>query len=128
VILIEAEPALPAAVESIKAKTLITLGAMHPRQEYDTVAALSKFLDDLLNELRGIQGAPPGLTRVLLFYRDKRAVQEVAARLMPGGTFLAFQMPGCWVKVFKPKLPHLLEWARSIEPGYVADAMKGIGD
>jgi len=115
-ILLEVEPALPGAVETNKAQVLTALQTMHAVGHYATVGELAAFLDNLLEELTDA-GVPRGLTRVLLFYRTPRAIEEVQQRLVPGGTFLAFKAPACWQRL-GARLPELRAWAREIEPGF----------
>lgn len=117
------EPALPVAVESIRAQVLVCLRAHHHIHTFATAAALEADLDVLLAELRGVDPTVTGLTRVILFYRDLRVTQVVADRMMPGGSCQVFQMPGCWWKLGK-NLSELRAWAERIEPGWMA-AMQG---
>lgn len=122
-ILIEREPTLPASVETVKAQVLLTLRANHALQEFDSIGDLVPFLDQLLTEIQGV-GAPRGLTRVVLFYRNGAALEAVRQRMLTGGSLQAFRCPACW-PIFAPKLPELRAWAERLEPGWTTTP-KGI--
>lgn len=95
-ILMELEAPLPAALEAVKAQTLVALGRMHSLHVYDTPGTLRDYLDTNLAQLRLVAPDVPGLTRVILFYRDPKALAVVEERMMPAGDLKAFLMPGCW--------------------------------
>lgn len=115
-ILVEVEPTLPVAVESVRAQVLVCLQAMHKLREFSTRVELAGFLDDVLDEVVAMD-APRGLSRVLLFYRNPAVVAEVEQRLLPGATFLAFRSPACWAEL-GAKLPELRRWAQRFEPNF----------
>lgn len=122
-ILAEREPVLPVTVESMKVQVLHCLRAMHHQMEYDTVQELTAFLDDGLEQLVAA-GYSRALSRIVLFYRNDRAVREVAQRLAPGAQFLAFHAPECWGELSK-RLPELQHMAMRIEPDWAATMPKG---
>lgn len=123
-ILLEQEPALPAGVEVTKTQVLLCLQTMHKQQEFVTPGELGRFLDTLLDELDAV-AVPRGLTRVILFWRSKAAVDVVRARMLPGHDLHAFQAPGCWLQMGR-SLPDLRAWARRIDPAVMAGLPGGV--
>jgi len=122
-ILVENESWLPAEVQAKKAAVLAALGEFHAVRDFTTVAELAQFLDQLLVELAAIE-APRGLTRVILFSRNRAAVTAVATRMLPGGDCLAFDSPRCWSQL-AADLDKLKNWAAMRQPTMDAKA-KGI--
>lgn len=123
-ILLERDIPLPTAVETCKAQVLHLLQVQHRIHEFDGSADLAAFLDETLDGLVAA-GAPRGLTRVILFYRNPRAVTVVAGRLVHGAAFHAFVMPGCWMQLGR-NLTELKAWARQAEPAWVEALPRGI--
>lgn len=118
-ILAERDQTLPVAVADFRAKVLLYLQAANALKEYDTVPELRAFLDGEVLDGMAALGYPRGLTRVVLFYRQPRAVIEVAERMLPGMAFEAHRAPGCWQR-FGPHLEDLRMWAVRLEPEWTA--------
>lgn len=124
-ILLERDIALPVTVEVTKAQVLHVLRVQHRVQEFDGVADLTRFLDEEVLDGLVAAGAPRGLTRAILFYRNPNTVAVVATRMVPGGAFHAFGMPGCWMQLGK-NLDTLAAWAKRAEPAWVEAMPRGI--
>ncbi len=125
-ILVEAEPIMPAAVEDAKTKVLAAFTTMHALQVFHSVEELAAFLDDEVLDGLAEAGFPRALCRVILFYRTPQAAQEVAKRMQPGGAFYAWQAPGCWLVLWERHGTQLRDWARRAEPNWQGDLPQGI--
>jgi hypothetical protein len=122
-ILAEREPTLPRVVEQRRTEVLHYLRAANAIKEYDTVRELTAFLESEVLDGMARLGMPRGLTRVLLFYRNPKAIVEVSNRMLPGMAFDAFQAPQCW-RHFGPRLKELEMWARRIEPQWITPGLR----
>ena len=123
-ILAEREPTLPVVIERVRTRALTCLRVTHGLFEFDTAQELAAYLDEGLDQLERA-GYPRGLSRVILFYKQRRSLEVATARLHTTGRLISIQAPGCW-KIFAHRMKELEKLALQWEPEWLPEQLRSL--